>query len=331
MIRVVRVFFVLLLSTLLWIACKPGSPIGILSESDMEDVLYDYHLAQAAAECASTDNDKLRYLYVQSVFLKHGITEADFDSSMVWYSGHSLLLDKIYERLSDRFNADASNLGVGVTETERMASMSEVGDTANIWPFAKVLFLRNDPISNVSTFSISADSTFLPGDTYKLSFYSHFLSSSSARLAFAFLTVNYKDGSVSTAFTRVAMEGSIMIIIPKSIDKDDKETENISITFYYPLDRKYSDANYFFISSPALIRMHDVSKEKEKEKTEVNDSTGIVAPNDSITADSVAVKRDSTTIQPKDLLKQAPVERQINVVKEKQYNNAPVRYRRRRR
>ena len=73
-----------------------------------------------------------RYLYVQSVFQKHGITEAEFDSSMVWYSSRPDKLYKMYQRLGDRYATESRSLGLGVSETELYANMSSVGDTANI-------------------------------------------------------------------------------------------------------------------------------------------------------------------------------------------------------
>ena len=49
---------------------------------DLEEILYDYHLAQAMAENGARDSmDFRRYSYVRAVFDKHGVTEAEFDTS----------------------------------------------------------------------------------------------------------------------------------------------------------------------------------------------------------------------------------------------------------
>ena len=40
----------LILFTLILIGCKPSVPDGVLSPKEMEDVLYDYHLADAMAQ-----------------------------------------------------------------------------------------------------------------------------------------------------------------------------------------------------------------------------------------------------------------------------------------
>ena len=47
------------------------------------NVLYDYHIAKAMGEEVPYNESYKRVLYIESVFKKYGITQADFDSSMV--------------------------------------------------------------------------------------------------------------------------------------------------------------------------------------------------------------------------------------------------------
>ena len=63
--------------------CRPERPGYVLSEDKMEDILYDYHVAQAMAENEEGDVARHRYLMAQTVFEKHGVTQEVFDSSMV--------------------------------------------------------------------------------------------------------------------------------------------------------------------------------------------------------------------------------------------------------
>ena len=50
-----RFSIILCLSALLLSACSVRPPTGVLSQSKLEDVLYDYHLAQSLAPQTSTD------------------------------------------------------------------------------------------------------------------------------------------------------------------------------------------------------------------------------------------------------------------------------------
>ena len=78
-----------LISLLLLISCSPSLPSGIRDKEEMTDVLVDIHLAQGMAEARGEDVDATRYKYLHAVFNKHHITEAEFDSSMVYYSGRA--------------------------------------------------------------------------------------------------------------------------------------------------------------------------------------------------------------------------------------------------
>ena len=50
-------------------SCKPKRPAGVLSPSQMENLLVDYHLAQGMAEAESNgrNTDELRYIYIWSI------------------------------------------------------------------------------------------------------------------------------------------------------------------------------------------------------------------------------------------------------------------------
>ena len=57
-------------------SCRVKRPDFVLSDAKMEAVLYDYHIAKAMGEQLSYNESYKRVLYLESVFRKHGITEA---------------------------------------------------------------------------------------------------------------------------------------------------------------------------------------------------------------------------------------------------------------
>ena len=122
-------------------SCKPSVPGEYLSEKEMENVLYDFHIAEAMANDNSRqDGDAAMITYREAVFKKHGITAAEFDSSMVYYMRHTKLLHDIYVELGDRLTAEAQAMGADVSELNSLGDMVS-SDTANIWkgPSAMVL------------------------------------------------------------------------------------------------------------------------------------------------------------------------------------------------
>ena len=128
----------------------------VVSKSKMEQVLYDYHLAQALVSTLSEEERYKAEMYIESVYEKNGITHEEFDSSMVYYNRHADELKDIYNNLHDRFAVINEKLQLQTGNNEMM-TFSENGDTTNIWGGKKLIVLRNKEILNKEIFTIKAD------------------------------------------------------------------------------------------------------------------------------------------------------------------------------
>ena len=79
-------------------SCKPKRPAGVLSPSQMENLLVDYHLAQGMAEAESNgrNTDELRYIYIHAA-LKTVLPEdynGDGTKHVEWISTKYKLIKK---------------------------------------------------------------------------------------------------------------------------------------------------------------------------------------------------------------------------------------------
>ena len=88
--------------------CLPGCrPKGILHSWEMRELLIDLHKTEAALQQAGYKfSDPERIGYYAVVLEKHGTTQAEFDSSLVWYTAHPQLFDKIYPKVIARLSAE---------------------------------------------------------------------------------------------------------------------------------------------------------------------------------------------------------------------------------
>lgn len=88
----------LVLTAVILCGCRPK---GILRSSQMREVLVDLHKTDALLQM--TDKNYVpqeeKAAYYAQVLEKHGITQAQFDSSLVWYTAHPQLFDKIYPKV----------------------------------------------------------------------------------------------------------------------------------------------------------------------------------------------------------------------------------------
>ena len=86
--------------------CRPK---GILHSWEMRSVLVDLHKTDALLQIKGLvgyNNAEERTYYYAQVMEKHGITQAEFDSSLVWYTAHPSLFDKIYPKVLAELKAE---------------------------------------------------------------------------------------------------------------------------------------------------------------------------------------------------------------------------------
>lgn len=98
--RYVRVTICLL--TVLTVFLSGCRPKGILHSWEMRSLLVDLHKTDALLQVHGVlnyNNQEERKMYYAQVLEQHGVTQAEFDSSLVWYTAHPALFDKIYPKV----------------------------------------------------------------------------------------------------------------------------------------------------------------------------------------------------------------------------------------
>ena len=266
---------VLLLVGLLLSACKPSIPTEIIQPDDMEDLLYDYYVAQNITG-ESHDGYDYRAKYNNGlVFKKHGVTEAEFDSSLVYYYNHIEDLYKIYESVQARLSNEAIELGASVGDVERYMKRSLSGDTMDIWTVHRHHLLFPQPPYNIFQFVQKADTACRANDSYMMTFGSSFLVQSGSRSATALLSVVYENDSVLTKSVSVPLSGTINLDIPEC----GLRAKEFRGYFYMPERQgadNASDMCLYMADHIQLMRFHHPDVEKkdsvsvEKEKDTVN-------------------------------------------------------------
>lgn len=74
----------------------------VLSEEKMRSVMIDLYLFDGGACMKQIPvGDTTRVPYYTAILKKHGITLAQYDSSMVWYGKHVSILQKIHQQVLD--------------------------------------------------------------------------------------------------------------------------------------------------------------------------------------------------------------------------------------
>lgn len=144
--------------------CGNKIPADIIQPVEMENLLYDYHIANTLGADLPYSEGYKKNAYFAYVFEKHHVTEAEFDSSMVWYSRHSGELSAIYDNLKKRFETDSERMKQLASRHNGEISVSMSGDTVDIWQDRSFYWLTSSPYTNKVQFELKADTSFKPKD-----------------------------------------------------------------------------------------------------------------------------------------------------------------------
>lgn len=141
-------------------------PSGVIPPDRMSTLLADIYQGESMVEFHSNRyfTDSAKKVVKQSIFAANGVTQADFDSSLVWY-GHNItefvkVCDDaitILETRLEEIPADALASSVRVA-----------GDSAQVWPLPVYYRVTDKAPASYLTFMLESDEEWKPGDTYDL-------------------------------------------------------------------------------------------------------------------------------------------------------------------
>ncbi len=107
-------------------------PEGVLSPKEMEDILYDIHRTEGLLQVQGYNlkyKNKNTALYYEQTLRKHNITQAQFDSSLVWYTDHPKRFDKIYPKVITRLEEQKEILRAYNEQLDKAKNQTSNKDT----------------------------------------------------------------------------------------------------------------------------------------------------------------------------------------------------------
>lgn len=247
--------FVFVTVVICMISCKPGIPSEYIQPDVLENILYDYHLGNAMANRRGSDSAAFnRIAYYHSVLKKYNVSEADFDSSMVYYYTHAEILVDIYKKIAERAESDAELMGANVPDRGMFDNLSLNGDTANIWHERDNAILMQMAPYNRIDFNIDSDTLFEKGDELILSFNNSFVYQGGSKDAVMVMAVRFENDSVASYAEHVMGSGMARLKVPGN---KDIKIKSISGFIYLCSDNGTSNTlKMMLIDNIKLIRMH---------------------------------------------------------------------------
>lgn len=237
-------FFLVVACVLVACSKVPGN---ILSERDMKSVLIDMRLAEAMIETNYKDFgtlEKKEALYV-SIFKKHKITQAEYDSSLVWY-GRNL---DIYMQVNDAVQLELKKQkdALGNIQPDDAPALNR--DSLNIWTRRDFLVLqKNAAGQNGVFFDFKPGGGYTSGSQFVLSMNVFGLTDSMSHYPVVHLNAQMLDTIISVKRDIVA-DGLAELVV-KGLP-----TKKVQRVYgYISLDNKGNDYHKVYIDSIRLIK-----------------------------------------------------------------------------
>lgn len=143
------------------------TPEGVLSEKKMKEVTIDMKLAEAMIESDYSKYQEYtqREALFQSVFDKHKITAAVYDSSLIWYGKNLDIYMDIFEQADKEI--DQRIKGMGDTRPD-MEAISAQRDSVDIWPLRKFYVFPSSGGSCLIAFDLKPETPYMAGSVFVL-------------------------------------------------------------------------------------------------------------------------------------------------------------------
>lgn len=250
--RRTELLFVLTLALVLS-GCKLRRPSDVLPPKKMEQLLYDYHLAQAIGQDLPREEKYVTMAYIEWAYSKNGITKEQFDRSLVWYTRYPREFSKIYKRLSTRVDREYKAASRELSRIEKKSSAILSGDSVDLWYLGHTALLNSSVYMDKLTYAVNWDTTFHKGDTLQLSMNSMFSGTDSGvpRYAYVSLSAYYRD-SVSTVDTMLWDNAGFALSLVLDAEQN---FSSLSGSINY-LDSTYNRDGVMILSGMNLMRYH---------------------------------------------------------------------------
>lgn len=152
-------------ASLMFSSCD-RTPDYVIKPDDMASLLVDIHKGEGVVDLNSSAyrNDSARKVLKQSIYMRHGVTAEQVDTSLEWY-GHNIekyieVYDQVIEQLEKELkDADVAAAGEKV-------QLAAIGDSVDAWNDTRYRrFAYGSPADNLK-FSFRRDENWEEGDVY---------------------------------------------------------------------------------------------------------------------------------------------------------------------
>lgn len=283
---------ILSLALLSFLGSCGSKPDMVIDEDDMIDLLADLHKSEAIIEMNPTKfkSDSVKAVVRQSIFKKHGITQEEYDSSVVWYGHNVRNYIKVYDGVIAKLDDEEFQLSNIDNPHRKMTKRVKkqypsTGDSADIWTKEHSWILTSQYGNNMIRFDFDSKSDDKNGDCYT---FIYRLRNTVGNVS-VYLGADYHDGTTSFTCRNSSIEGENKIRLQSDSTKrvrrlygyittNPARREMVFIDSIMMLRTRLDSATYTMFATqkwagPKRLNPNYLKKKAEEEAKKAKDAT----------------------------------------------------------
>lgn len=236
-----RILSHILMAVVLVAVVSCGSSDGVLSIERMAQLMADMHTAESVQELNRSEynTDSARMVLKQSVYVRHGVTAEQVDTSFVWYGHHIDKYIEMYDRVAEILKGRMDDIDEEMVDV----GVSVIGDSADAWSGVRSRVFDMRYPENYLSFAIDRDDTWNNGDVYEWR-----LRLFNTKEQFGWtLAVDYDNGLVETVTGESDGEGWQTLKLPL-------DSTRSAVRVYGFASLPLSDRDHVYLDSISLVR-----------------------------------------------------------------------------
>ncbi|MCQ2193611.1 MAG: DUF4296 domain-containing protein [Paludibacteraceae bacterium] len=91
-------------------SCKVDKGTPLIGKEKMADIIYDFYLTEGALDLTTIPSSHKRHYYYCNLLERHGITEAEFDTALSWYSRNSEDFMEVHKLVTEKLQKAKNEL-----------------------------------------------------------------------------------------------------------------------------------------------------------------------------------------------------------------------------
>lgn len=177
-------------------------PSDIIQPHKMALLMADIHTGEAVVDYNHQDfyTDSVKQAFKQSIYMRHGVTSEQVDSSFAWYGRNITYYMDVYDETIEILEHRLIESGNRVAAAN---ALSIAGDSVDVWPNSRFISISDKAPSRIITFSFDRDQNWEKGDlyTWRAKFFN------SPEESTWLIGAEYDDGTVESINSTVSGDG----------------------------------------------------------------------------------------------------------------------------